>query len=191
MSATLDENLNIIAENETIEIELLDGDLNIIQKLDDEPNDVGGLTAAELKHEFDKAGLAIQKYINETLVPKIIEEDATNAAREEAEAERAAAENARSVWDYYNSAKTYVPGNKVSYKGSSYINIEACIDIAPDAADGGDFWTLIAARGEDGYTPVKGTDYWTEKDKKEIVDAIQISAKVENNILYLTKEVTV
>ena len=31
-------------------------DMNIISKLDDEPNDVGGLSAASLKAKFDLAG---------------------------------------------------------------------------------------------------------------------------------------
>ena len=47
----------------------LSDDLAVIQKLDDEPNDVGGLSAEELKALFDKAPLAIQKYINEILLP--------------------------------------------------------------------------------------------------------------------------
>lgn len=37
--------------------------------------------------------------------------------------------------------------------------------------------------GEDGYTPIKGVDYWTEADKEEIVDevkgAIDISGKLD------------
>lgn len=49
----------------------LTDDLNIIQKLDDEPNDVGGLTAAELKAKFDEAGNAIQTYLNDTLTTEI------------------------------------------------------------------------------------------------------------------------
>ena len=105
MSTTLDENLNVISENENMEIELLDGDLNIIQKLDDEPNDVGGMTAAQLKAEFDKAGNIIKTYLNETLVPKIIEEDATNAARAEAEAAREAAESAREAAESARAAE--------------------------------------------------------------------------------------
>jgi hypothetical protein len=42
----------------------LTDDLNIIAKLDDEPNDEGGLTAAALKAKFDEAGIAIQTFIN-------------------------------------------------------------------------------------------------------------------------------
>lgn len=49
----------------------LNADLNVIAKLDDQPNDVGGMTAQALKAEFDKAALIIQEYINSTLVPQI------------------------------------------------------------------------------------------------------------------------
>ena len=46
-------------------------DLGYVSKLDDNPNDVGGLDAAELKAVFDKAGLTLQEYINTTLIPQI------------------------------------------------------------------------------------------------------------------------
>ena len=44
-------------------------DLNIIQALDDEPNDVGGLSAAQLKAKFDEAVGYIKTYLNDTLIP--------------------------------------------------------------------------------------------------------------------------
>ena len=43
-------------------------DMGIISKLEDEPNDVGGLTAAQLKAKFDEAGEAVKAYLNETLL---------------------------------------------------------------------------------------------------------------------------
>ena len=46
-------------------------DLAIIQKLSDLPNSTDGLTAAQLKAKFDEGPQAIQKWINETLVPSI------------------------------------------------------------------------------------------------------------------------
>ena len=55
----------------------LTDDLDFIQKLDDEPNDVGGLSAAQLKTEFDKAGNAIKAYINAILLNEL---EGTNAA---------------------------------------------------------------------------------------------------------------
>ena len=50
--STLNENMDIV---QNLVIPGIDTDMDIIQKLDDEPNDVGGLTAQELKEEFDKA----------------------------------------------------------------------------------------------------------------------------------------
>lgn len=52
-------------------LEKLTKDLNIVQKLDDEPNDVGGLSAAELKKKFDEGSLTIQEYINNVLIPAL------------------------------------------------------------------------------------------------------------------------
>ena len=90
----LNEDLNIVA-NSNIEITLLDGDLNIIQKLDDEPNDVGGLTSAELKAKFDEGPNKIKTFLNESLIPELLAADATEAARAAAEAQREANENQR------------------------------------------------------------------------------------------------
>lgn len=46
-------------------------DMAIISALDDEPNDVGGLSAAELKAKFDEGGQAIKTFINETLTTEV------------------------------------------------------------------------------------------------------------------------
>lgn len=94
MEKKLTADLNVVA-NSNLEIEYLNGDLNIIQKLDDEPNDVGGLTSAQLKAKFDEAGNTIKTYINDTLIPAILTDDATEAAREAAEQERVTAEQGR------------------------------------------------------------------------------------------------
>ncbi len=94
MEKRLTADLNVVA-NSNLEIQLLDGDLNIIQKLDDEPNDVGGLTSAELKAKFDESGNIIKKYINDTLIPAVLTDDATEESRKQAEAARAAAEQGR------------------------------------------------------------------------------------------------
>ena len=94
MEKRLTADLNVVA-NSNLEIQLLDGDLNIIQKLDDEPNDVGGLTSAELKAKFDESGNIIKKYINETLIPAVLTDAATEKSRKQAEAARVAAEQGR------------------------------------------------------------------------------------------------
>lgn len=149
-------------------------DMKIISALDDEPNDVGGLTAAELKAKFDEGGEAIKRYLNDTLIPAVVEDGATEEHRAEAEAARVAAEqtrqsneqtrqanetlrisaeNARNVWENYDASKTYAVGNKVAYGGSSYLCIKPCTGIAPPSAE---YWLLIAKKGDKGDKGEKG-----------------------------------
>lgn len=52
-------------------LEKFNKNMAIIAALDDEPNDVGGMTSAELKNKFDEGGKAIQTYMNETLIPAL------------------------------------------------------------------------------------------------------------------------
>lgn len=52
-------------------IEKFNKNMAIIAALDDEPNDVGGMTSAELKNKFDEGGKALQTYMNETLLPTL------------------------------------------------------------------------------------------------------------------------
>lgn len=53
--------------------------LGTISKLDDRPNDTGGLTAAELKAKFDKDSETLKKFLNNTLIPYL--ESASAAAQ--------------------------------------------------------------------------------------------------------------
>lgn len=53
----------------TKSLQKFEADLNIIQKLGDEPNTDNNLNAAELKEKFDEAANIIQRYINEVLIP--------------------------------------------------------------------------------------------------------------------------
>ena len=149
-------------------------DMKIISALDDEPNDVGGLTAAELKAKFDEGGEAIKRYLNDTLIPAVVADGATEEHRTEAEAARVAAEqtrqsneqtrqanetsrisaeNARDVWENYDASKAYASGNKVAYGGSSYLCIKPCTGIAPPSAE---YWLLIAKKGDKGDKGDKG-----------------------------------
>ena len=57
--------------------------------------------------------------------------------------------------------KLSVAGGKLQYNGSD-------VGLKGDKGDKGD-------TGADGYTPVKGTDYWTAADKAEIVDELKPS----------------
>ncbi len=49
----------------------LETDISYVSKLDDEPNDIGGLTAQELKETFDRAGNTLKEYINRVVVDAI------------------------------------------------------------------------------------------------------------------------
>ena len=53
-------------------------DLDVIQKLDNEPNDVGGLSADELKAKFDEAPNAVKTWLNDVLLPFL---EGKNAAK--------------------------------------------------------------------------------------------------------------
>lgn len=55
-------------------------DMAIIAALDDEPNDVGGLSGQQLKEKFDEAGTSIKSYLNNTLTTEI---DAKLATKDE------------------------------------------------------------------------------------------------------------
>ena len=72
---------------------------------------------------------------------------ANEARRQENEAARQTAEQARNVFEDYDSGKAYVPGNKVTWQGSSYVCTAACTGIAPPAAS---YWLLMAKKGRDG-----------------------------------------
>ena len=92
--STMNDDLNIL---QNLAIPAFEEDVDVIQKLDDEPNDVGGLSAAELKAKFDEAGNRIKTYLNETLVPSISETVAEAEERAKAEAARVLAEEQRAA----------------------------------------------------------------------------------------------
>ena len=49
----------------------LTANVNNIQALSDKPNETDGLTSAELKERFDKAGATIKEYLNEVLTDEL------------------------------------------------------------------------------------------------------------------------
>ena len=91
MAQTLEHN-QVVTQVVPITVPSCDVDVTVIQQLDDEPNDVGGLTAAELKAKFDETNAAVKSYINDELIPSVVGADATEQARAAAEAERVANE---------------------------------------------------------------------------------------------------
>ncbi len=66
------------------------------------------------------------------------------SARQTAETTRTQAETARNVWEDYDSAKNYQPGNKIYWQGSSYVCLKACSGISPE---NGRYWQLVVRSG--------------------------------------------
>lgn len=70
------------------------------------------------------------------------------------------AEEAVKVWEVWDSEKKYIPLQKVSRLGSSYICKDVCVGIAPelDVAGGieGNHWLLIASKGDQGEQGAQG-----------------------------------
>lgn len=56
---------------ENVHITRFTANVNNIQALSDRPNTADGLTSQELKEKFDKAGVDIKAYINDTLISNI------------------------------------------------------------------------------------------------------------------------
>lgn len=81
----------------------------------------------------------------------------------------------------YNNATTYQSLDLITYEGGSYLALK---ETAGNLPTNNEYWQLIAEKGqdgtngtngtngEDGYTPVKGTDYYTEADKQEMVNLV-------------------
>jgi hypothetical protein len=80
-------------------------DMNIISKLDDEPNDVGGLSAASLKAKFDLAGNLLKKALND-LVAALGE----NAAAKNIGFAPTTAVNADNVQDAIENVQSQIAG---------------------------------------------------------------------------------
>ena len=53
-------------------------DMGIISALADEPNDAGGLTAAQLKAKFDEGGAALKTFLNDTHISELETDGAKN-----------------------------------------------------------------------------------------------------------------
>lgn len=71
------------------------------------------------------------------------------------------AEEAVKLWEVWDSTKKYLPLNKVSRKGSSYICTQANVGVdpandVPSATGEGSYWLLIAAKGETGEQGAEG-----------------------------------
>lgn len=85
----------------------------------------------------------------------------------------------------YSAFAYYEKLNVVTYEGSSYVAKQSCTGITPTNTE---YWELVAEKGDtgdkgetgnDGYTPVKGTDYYTAADKAELESTLSIDVTSE------------
>lgn len=70
----------------------------------------------------------------------------------------------------YSSATSYEKLDIVTYEGSSYVCKKDSIGNLPTNTE---YFDVLAEKGQNGHTPVKGTDYWTTQDKQEIVTDVE------------------
>ena len=156
---TLNENLDIITN---LVIPFMEDDVDVIQKLDDEPNDVGGLSAAELKAKFDEAGNIIKGYINDTLVPSLSDTVAEAEERRKDEAQRQENEAARQEAE--NNRQNSFAEELAEAERLNEENVQSAKESA-DSATEAKSW----ARGGTGTRTGEDTDnakYWYEQAKK-------------------------
>lgn len=91
----------------------------------------------------------------------------------------------------YDASITYEKLNVVTYQGSSYCAKGPTQGNLPTDTE---FWSLIAEKGDkgdtgdDGYTPVKGTDYYTAADIAELESTLSsdVSDEVTDQLSTLT-----
>lgn len=137
-----------------------DYDMDIIAKLDDEPNDVGGMSAADLKAKFDEGGKAIQDFINNVLLPALI--------------------NGHTIED---SSGTKLDNRPVIRFLNSRLSVaEDAIIIDPangkDGADGEDGKSAYESAKEGGYTGTEeefNADLATVGEKAEVSKVVDIT----------------
>lgn len=82
----------------------------------------------------------------------------------------------------YDANAYYEKLNVVSYQGSSYCALNSVHNVLPTDTTK---WQLIAEKGdkgdtgEEGYTPIKGTDYYTAADKAELETTLSSDVTTE------------
>lgn len=127
-------------------------DMAIIQKLDDEPNDVGGLTAAQLKAKFDEAGETIKAFLNESLLPELGGDNAADSLGAVLNGKKMSVQQALELLQAASVQSGNVPvgggaGDVLQKKSGALYDLEwrpMFTSVAFTAAD----WTA----GKDGYT---------------------------------------
>lgn len=109
-------------------------DVEVIQKLDDEPNDVTGLTPAELKLRFDQAAIWLKDYINNTLIPALSGSSSgggTGADNIGASVPNFSGSTVQAILTSFNNALVdrYTKGETNSYVGEQTNNLVSSVSV--------------------------------------------------------------
>ena len=117
-------------------ISQFDKDVEVIQKLDDEPKDVEGLTPAELKKRFDQAAIWLKEYINSTLIPAITGDGASGggASNIGASVDDFPGNTVQDVLDAFNDAliARYTKSETNAYVGQETNDLVASVSVNLD-----------------------------------------------------------
>lgn len=155
-------------------------DMNIISKLDDEPNDVGGLSAASLKAKFDLAGNLLKKALND-LVAALGE----NAAAKNIGFTPTTAVNKTNVQDAIENVQSQIAGVSQAGIADGAVTAQKIVDGAVGTA----------AIADDAITTSKlamsavDTDAikWGAVDTYRLKDGAVTEAKLSNGVVTKSK----
>ena len=82
----------------------------------------------------------------------------------------------------WSDAEAYFDDDVVQFNGSAYVAATGGTTAIPDGVSPTDSpasWQLLASKGAAGTTPVKGTDYYTDADKTEMVALVKAALTSE------------
>lgn len=151
----------------------LSNDLNIVSKLDDQPNDVGGLTAAQLKAKFDEASGLIKTYINNTLIPYL---EGTSGAGDIGITTVSGIQAATNVQDALAALEANIEGVTQGAVADNSINTAKLVDSSVTEAKLADGSVTTAKLANDAVTSAKLAN--NSVDTASIIDANVTEAKL-------------
>lgn len=160
----------------------------------------GAFIVTEEKGElyfYDSTG-KLERIVSKDWIDAILKEEQLRAEAEENrqahEDERETSEKARSSWGKYDSLKRYVPGNKVTLNGNSFVCKKACQGVSPSKDVNVDVtakaWMRAAAQGQAALEAAMtdadivamklskdstGTSFYTAADKTVLVAKLMVA----------------
>ena len=157
-------------------------DLNIIQTLDDEPNDVGGLSSAQLKAKFDEAVGYIKTYLNDTLIPYLESTSGAGSLGITTVSGIAAAEN---VQDALAALEANIEGVTQGAVADNSINTVKLVDLSVTNAKLADNSVSTVKLQDDAVTNAKMAN--SAVGTNELIDSSVSTAKLADGAVSTAK----